>query len=206
MLNTERKTIIIICYSIRYINIFMHILRVLSGFRIRLSAAAVIVLTRRCPKILMSQLFIVSFLLAMLSGSTVAATCSAESGAQRVALLELYTSEGCDSCPPADRWASALPARGFTLVRVVTLGFHVDENDLANEVTAGENRGKRLRHDFVVRELIGPREISGRDAVPIDHRFKLDPSWKAGDLHVAAFVQDERNGEMLQVLALANCR
>src|SRR5882672_4622428 len=56
----------------------------------------------------------------------VAAQCSIESGARRVALLELYTSEGCDSCPPADRWISALAERGLDPLRVVTLGFHVD--------------------------------------------------------------------------------
>lgn len=170
MLNPERKNIISLCYSSSYINILMHILRVLSGFRIRLSAAAVIVSTRRCPKTLMSQLFIVSFLLAVLSGSAVAATCSAESGTRRVAFLALY------------------------------------ENNLANEVTAGEQWGKRLRHGFVMRELIVPRKISGRGAVPINYRIKLDPRWKAADLHVAAFVQDKRSEEVLPVLALVNCR
>ena len=54
------------------------------------------------------------------------AACNASSGAQRVALLELYTSEGCDSCPPADRWTSALPARSFDAARVITLAYHVD--------------------------------------------------------------------------------
>ena len=51
-----------------------------------------------------------------------AATCTATSGAARNSLLELYTSEGCSSCPPADRWLSQLPPqRG-----VVPLAFHVD--------------------------------------------------------------------------------
>ncbi len=51
-----------------------------------------------------------------------AATCSATSGATRNSLLELYTSEGCSSCPPADRWLSQLPANSG----MVPLAFHVD--------------------------------------------------------------------------------
>lgn len=51
-----------------------------------------------------------------------AATCAATSGATRNSLLELYTSEGCSSCPPADRWLSRLAANSG----VVPLAFHVD--------------------------------------------------------------------------------
>jgi len=36
------------------------------------------------------------------------AACEAKSPDHLVALIELYTSEGCDSCPPADRWLSRL--------------------------------------------------------------------------------------------------
>lgn len=51
-----------------------------------------------------------------------AAICSAASGPSRNSLLELYTSEGCSSCPPADRWLSHLPGD----VGLVPLAFHVD--------------------------------------------------------------------------------
>lgn len=54
------------------------------------------------------------------------ATCRAETGASRVALLELYTSEGCDSCPPANRWSSGRRERGLVTQRVVSLSFHVE--------------------------------------------------------------------------------
>ena len=50
-----------------------------------------------------------------------------ESGAARqVSLLELYTSEGCSSCPPAERWLSALPTEGAAGRQVLALAFHVD--------------------------------------------------------------------------------
>jgi len=35
-------------------------------------------------------------------------------------VVELYTSEGCSSCPPADKWASSLKGKG-----VVVQAFHV---------------------------------------------------------------------------------
>lgn len=43
----------------------------------------------------------------------------------RVALLELYTSEGCSSCPPADRFMTALKQEGVSSDTVVPLAFHV---------------------------------------------------------------------------------
>jgi hypothetical protein len=51
-----------------------------------------------------------------------AQTCMAKSGTQAAPVVELYTSEGCNSCPPADRWLSALKADPST----VALAFHVD--------------------------------------------------------------------------------
>ena len=54
------------------------------------------------------------------------AQCSARSGPHTTALVELYTSEGCDSCPPADRWLSSLASRGHAPDRVVPIALHVD--------------------------------------------------------------------------------
>ena len=50
----------------------------------------------------------------------------AESPKHTVALAEQYTSEGCDSCPPADKWLSGIAARGLTVDKVVPLSLHID--------------------------------------------------------------------------------
>jgi hypothetical protein len=56
------------------------------------------------------------------TGSGAAPTCEVRSGPQPPAVVELYTSEGCSSCPPADRWLSTLkPADN-----VLALSFHVN--------------------------------------------------------------------------------
>ena len=48
------------------------------------------------------------------------------SGRSRVALIELYTSEGCSSCPPADRWLSKLRNERQLWRDYVPIAFHVD--------------------------------------------------------------------------------
>lgn len=64
----------------------------------------------------------------MVSTSTgqVPATCEARSGARLVPLVELYTSEGCDSCPPADRWLSSTFPSAQVDPAASVLAFHVD--------------------------------------------------------------------------------
>jgi hypothetical protein len=51
--------------------------------------------------------------------------CNAVSPAHQTALVELYTSQGCSSCPPADRWLTQLDAR-HPRDRVVPIALHVD--------------------------------------------------------------------------------
>ena len=245
----------------------------------------------------------------MLNFPAAAAECTAMSGSQRVAVLELYTSEGCDSCPPADKWVSELPAKKLATERVIPLSFHVDywnqlgwidpfsqgifserqrqhsrrrgasfvftpqlllngqdyrrallfddidseikainqmkpqadirlklsnsgaqlasqvevsvgggadqrraqvylalyENNLVTAVKAGENKGRTLKHDFVVRELVGPLALDAKGNLSHAQNFQLNARWKPQDTHFAVFVQHPQSGDVLQALAVA-CR
>jgi hypothetical protein len=239
-----------------------------------------------------------------------AAPCPLASPPQRVALLELYTSEGCNSCPPADRWVSALPAKGFGRARVVPLAFHVDywnelgwvdrfshprysarqrasadrrganviytpqillngrdwrprdrdaalpaelgalngqpattairasisreagalrvrgelvvgnaadrpvaqawvalfENGLASEVRNGENAGRRLEHDFVVRDLIGPLDVPATGTLALDVTLAARADSRPERTGAAVFVQRRDTGDILQAVAAdAHC-
>ncbi|WP_144145995.1 DUF1223 domain-containing protein [Paraburkholderia sp. BCC1884] len=57
--------------------------------------------------------------------SAAGAACSVHSPAHRVALVELYSSEGCNSCPPADQWLGQWKDSGATQ-SIVPLALHVD--------------------------------------------------------------------------------
>jgi len=245
-----------------------------------------------------------ALLLGTLARPGVAQQLSARSGPQTVALLELYTSEGCNSCPPADVLVSSLAAKGLTLERVVSLGLHVDywdalgwpdrfaqaiftqrqreiatrhrtrtvytpqlvlhghalsawstldaevqrinhtparadlsleatkqalntlevvaqavvpeaaarphtqmylalyENRLTSAVTAGENAGHTLRHDYVVRQWFGPLAIDTQGTARLQQTLSLHGDWKTSDLSLVVFVQQHQTGEVLQALAL----
>ena len=248
-------------------------------------------------------------LVALGSSHARAASCAAHSGPQVAALVELYTSEGCDSCPPADRWLSSLAAQGFGPDRVVPIALHVDywdyigwkdpygkrqfsgrqkkmaalarsalvytpqvllqgrdfrgwggpsfqeavarinarpakvnidlelssvtgtalsvrarvqapagplpgepglflaayENRLFSAVTAGENRGRTLEHDYVVLQWEGPFPLEGRRGVELRRDLRLLPGAVSRNSGIAAFVQDGRDGEVLQALMLPAC-
>jgi len=68
---------------------------------------------------------------AMLPTASFAAECTARSGPRTTALVELYTSEGCSSCPPADRWLSKtgdrphVPPGGTSGLSLVPIAFHI---------------------------------------------------------------------------------
>lgn len=190
---------------------------------------------------------------------SIAGECRLESPAHRATVIELYTSEGCNSCPPVDRWFGGLAQQGISPETAVLLAFHVDywnqlgwpdrfsrsqfsdrqrdvaarhgsgviytpqltvdgrdfrqrydleslrrkltENGLSSRVTAGENAGSRLNHDYVVRELAGPFSIGAGSRTALEHRIKLQSDWNAERVGIAIFVERSDTGEILEATA-----
>jgi len=58
-----------------------------------------------------------------------AQTWQAQSADTQIAVLELFTAEGCGLCPAADRWVKKLPEQGITDDQLIVLGFHIDYLD-----------------------------------------------------------------------------
>ncbi|MCG8427579.1 MAG: DUF1223 domain-containing protein [Chromatiales bacterium] len=72
--------------------------------------------------------FLASAMLGLLFTTPVLAGDSVriESPDSQATLVELYTSEGCSSCPPADRWLSGLKNDPRLWRDLVPVAFHVD--------------------------------------------------------------------------------
>ena len=66
-----------------------------------------------------------SHVLAQQPGSTPSAT-TFESGETQSTLIELFTSEGCSSCPPAEKWLSGLKSNLDLWKKIIPVAFHVD--------------------------------------------------------------------------------
>ncbi len=64
--------------------------------------------------------------IALLSSIACAAELTFQSGPKQTALIELYTSEGCSSCPPAEKWLGALRTDPALWRAFVPVAFHVN--------------------------------------------------------------------------------
>lgn len=66
-------------------------------------------------------------IMGMLSAMTaIGAPLQFQSSTRQTALVELYTSEGCSSCPPAEAWLSRLKTAPALWSDFVPVAFHVD--------------------------------------------------------------------------------
>src|SRR5947199_10327008 len=85
--------------------------------------------------------------------------CSATSGPRTAALVELYTSEGCASCPAADHWLSSLFGQGVRPDQVVPLALHVVSWDYLGwkaPLAQGEFSVRQLKVAQLTRRVLVP--------------------------------------------------
>src|ERR1700676_2382139 len=91
-----------------------------------------------------------------------------ESGPQRTHLLELFTSEGCSSCPPAEAWLSKLKNESRLWKDFVPLAFHVDYWD-----------------HLGWRDPFASKEWTAR-------QYRYSSSWNGNSVYTPGFVLDGR--------------
>jgi hypothetical protein len=94
-----------------------------------------------------------------------------ESGLQKVHLLELFTSEGCSSCPPAEAWLSKLKAEPRLWKDFVPIAFHVDYWDHLG-----------WRDPFATKEWTA-------------RQYQYAASWKNDGVYTPGFVVDGRESQ-----------
>ena len=101
--------------------------------------------------------------------------CEVKSGVQTTALVELYSSEGCSSCPPADQRLNALRKEAGTASLVVPLALHVtywDQigwTDPLAQAQFDARQAELLRHQprhvaYTPQFFVGGTELRGWEA------------------------------------------
>ena len=84
-----------------------------------------------------------------------------ESRSESLKLIELYTSEGCSSCPPAEKWLSGFLKDPGLWTHRVPVAFHVDYWDRLgwkDKYASRENtlRQYRLRDEGALKSIYTP--------------------------------------------------
>lgn len=85
------------------------------------------------------------------SQSIAGSGCDTQSGPNTAALIELYTSEGCSSCPPADKQLGRLPQMLDPAAEAVPLALHVDYWDYLGWKDRFAQPRFALRQDWLAR-------------------------------------------------------
>lgn len=161
---------------------------------------------------------LLSILLGLLLASevTVADTSSgsairtANSPQNRVVLLELYTSEGCSSCPPADRFLSSLKSAGISAEQLIPMALHVTYWDYIGwkdrfAKKQYDQRQRKLARKNKLRTIYTPQfMLSGRDyrsyAAFSDDVNKLSAETASVTLSLSASISpDRKDGASIQL-------
>src|SRR4051812_21585085 len=122
-----------------------------------------------------------------------ASTCQAESAATLTPVIELYTSEGCSSCPPADRWLSTLKGSAATGHAVVQ-AFHVGYWDYIGWVDRFASPANTMRQRQVA-------ALNGKSGVYTPQLVRNGQDWTdynralAGNEPARARIELQRNGD-----------
>jgi len=129
---------------------------------------------------------------AMLSAAAAPAadgTCRAASSAQAPTIVELYTSEGCSSCPPADRWLSTLKGRPH----VLALSFHVDYWDrLGWPDRFASAEGTQRQHELA--RLFGSNQVYTPQVVANGQDWRIWPKLPAQSAAAPVSLSLQREG------------
>jgi len=77
----------------------------------------------------------------------------------------------------------------------------ITESHLHSDVRRGENAGRGLEHDGVVRKLtsLGKANGSGESSYDAQSTVKLSPDWKRENIRIVVFVQDVRSRRIYAV-------
>ena len=103
-----------------------------------------------------------------------------ESGPQRTHLIELFTSEGCSSCPPAEAWLSKLKSEPRLWKDFVPLAFHVDYWDHLG-----------WRDPFAAKEWTA-------------RQYQYSALWNGNSVYTPGFVLDGRESQQRTVPVTSN--
>lgn len=138
---------------------------------------------------------------------------SSESGPQ---MLELFTSQGCSSCPPAERWIGRLVSDKSLWTSIVPVVFHVDywdrlgwKDPFASERFTGRQYAYRSQGQsasvYTPGFFVGGKEWRGwfgGEPVPessgAEDRFSLKAVWEQGRVEV----ESEAAGKLRVQIAL----
>jgi hypothetical protein len=115
------------------------------------------------------------------------------------AALKLQAKAAADGRVMAAVSATAVP--GSSKPEDLALFVVLTQDGLSSKVTAGENSGEMLRHNFVVREMAVSRALQDFGFV-----FKTKPDYDLSKMRVAAFVQDVKTGEVIQAISGSVCK